>query len=462
MVEIIRTIPEDILDEIISLGSIDKTTLEKRTEYLKRIYRANNIGEDYAGLDAPNFFNAFQRYNTYLKRCFAFLDGNKDIDMIEEGAKNLPSDEYIRKFRKAYRIVGPGNSKIDKMRLISFLYSVPALKPSQDGFRSFGSAFISIDAAYSIISSDDSEEVKNEKLYDLFGGLYPYDTVYKMFSVMRRMYKYDDEEELKHTLSRMLDKLDVVRDYMTICRQKKVFEKMFEEGRPRKNEGDNWSRSYRQEQEKEAVKYVELFIMGGYQDNLYGFCQKYNISFNDFRLMVLKVKRVNEKLYEQYDELMKEAKSERFIKLVESVTSIARDIEDYQDKGQDMGIFEFYSRIPFKSQGVRFMGSLNNFLAKLKYPEVNKIIKEYIRRNNIKSGVIPVNIETEIKMLENSTITISGNQVTKEIIEKVFRYMDAYGLPRITVIYNKVLLDYMNGQLDIDSVVNELDDKEMK
>ena len=65
-------------------------------------------------------------------------------------------------------------------------------------------------------------------------------------------------------------------------------------------------------------------------------------------------------------------------------------------------------------------------------------------------------------MLENSTITISGNQVTKEIIEKVFRYMNAYGLPCITVIYNKVLLDYMNGQLDIDSVVNELDDKEMK
>ena len=165
---------------------------------------------------------------------------------------------------------------------------------------------------------------------------------------------------------------------------------------------------------------INAFIFDYYSYDLDEFCKRYNITKYVFKKCVLKVKNLDEKLYQDYLNVEANNKVKRLVIPIQSINSIIEGIKTgttLEDNKFD--VLEFYKIAPFKGKDI------NSELSKLEkdYPKLNKVRQyksEYYREHN-KSGL------TYAEMLY--LFTKSFNEKDSVVLKE---WLDANNIKNIT------------------------------
>lgn len=176
------------------------------------------------------------------------------------------------------------------------------------------------------------------------------------------------------------------------------------------------------------------------------FLQNMGINNETFAYCERLISFINPVLYKEYQDCVSKNNKNRAYAIGMTIRNLAYGINTgclYD--GTELTLLEFYKRIPFKEYGTKFISTLRDFIARnIGYDDgIYYTINNYLYHNNI-TNIIPAN-ETE---LINSSISVAGVKLTKEIIHNIFRYMEINDLPKIMPVYRIVLRQYINKEID--------------
>ena len=112
-------------------------------------------------------------------------------------------------------------------------------------------------------------------------------------------------------------------------------------------------------------------------------------------------------------------------------------------------ITTFFKNINDYKYGKKFLNEISNDLVRMFSVDshIYKIITNYIKLNNI-DIVYPVSKE-ELYSLD---VYVSDTNITKEIIDDVFRYIEVNNYPKINYVYCDILKKYLNNEIDMDKL----------
>lgn len=180
------------------------------------------------------------------------------------------------------------------------------------------------------------------------------------------------------------------------------------------------------------------------------FFSKIGITEEEYNYCVRLIEFLNPILYKDLVESLSDSNDRRMFNLDKTFLNLEFGIRNgILHDGTPFNILEFYKRIPFKNSGANFRNKVFDFMQRVygRNSSTFKIIGAYIYQNNI--GTMKyVSREYNIK----NKMIINGIEITAEIVNDVFDYMDINNLPKINEVYRIVLNKYLNNEIDMDEV----------
>lgn len=416
---------EDELDNIIKIFESNDPSYEELVYKIRKI-----LNTDYT-YNLIYFQNELERFNRYLKRCACVLIGLDDENIKKEDI-HFPNAVYIKKFYKVYTYI----LNRHHANPVSRLYELPYVAGS-----SLSKSLNDLSDLYNIIILDTDEKSKIEAVYNFFEKK-DIDSFFQRFILLKNLSVFDENEETK----RYVQMLDFVYNFV----RQNLTNKTIEEFKNRAAEDNLYNKYIR----TNAHQYIRAFIDGDDKYDLFKFCRNNCITIYGFKYRLKLVKDCEPDLYKEYTEVIDSIQKDRFVANCKVLESLARDIDECESKGSNFDIIEFYTRVPFKSDKENFGKKLKYFLSSMDNKKATYTLYKYIGKNKI-DKIYFTSKDNELKKLSQSEISYGEKKYTPEIVEKVFKYMDIMGYPYLSRIYDKLMVNYMTGNLDIDSFIEK-------
>ena len=203
-------------------------------------------------------------------------------------------------------------------------------------------------------------------------------------------------------------------------------------------------------------KYLENYLYAEYVIKKYievadsyrtgDFAKRCGLTVSELEYCIELVKVLNPILYKEYLEKGSKNADIRFVANKATFENLYTGITTgYLNDGTPFNSLEFLKRIPFKQPGKDFFNTVVSFLNRAfnNRPDIVNTIIKYMY--SIHAKVLRyVSEEYANKM----TVSINGVTSTPDINKIIFDSMNAYELPRISIIYSELFGKYTRGELD--------------
>lgn len=180
------------------------------------------------------------------------------------------------------------------------------------------------------------------------------------------------------------------------------------------------------------------------------FFSKIGITEEEYNYCVKLIEFLNPVLYKELVESLSDSNDRRMFNLDKTFLNLEFGIRNgVLHDGTTFDILEFYKRIPFKNSGANFRNKVFDFMQRIygRTSSTFKTIGAYIYQNNI-GAMKYVSREYNIK----NKMIINGIEITEDIVNDIFDYMDINNLPKIYEVYRIVLNKYLNNEINMEEV----------
>lgn len=179
-----------------------------------------------------------------------------------------------------------------------------------------------------------------------------------------------------------------------------------------------------------------------------------------FEYSVEVVKFLNPQLYQEYLESKSDSEIKKKLHMQNNINKVALGIQTgHLIDGSKFDILDFYRFIPLRESCLNFVHDLKKFMRECDalVDGAYDTISNYMKEN----GIEEIIFVTERYIASNISFYSNDERVTPKVIHNCFRYMYAFGLPKIEAVFKIVLNRYLNHEIDF-SNLKKVEDRSRK
>lgn len=278
----------------------------------------------------------------------------------------------------------------------------------------------------------DSNVSDYEKAKVLIGSFRKMEDLSRSYSKMIKYGKDDKRlDSIRHLLANFDELLRIYKKYEESGMANKVKKDL-----SLKPYTDNWDN---------AQKIVELYLDLSSHMDRDDFLKQYNISKEELEFAFKTIRKVNREFYDKCMLKLEEQKKLQDDINIQKIKDVSYGILNgkFRD-GKEFDILEFIKRVPFNNKEFSFSSELYYFMKKKNLSEKN-ILYCFIEENKLDSYFAFSCLDKE--KLASMKQVVKGVEITEEIRDGVFNYLEENDIPLVNAAYGPALLKYLNSDI---------------